>query len=93
MSLRAFVVVTFVWSLVSIALKPSPFTAAGLVLTLVVSYFLLRGVRWLWLFLVVGGLLAQAIPPYKPWYLILLAVASLALLVLPDSRRHFARPG
>ena len=58
--------------------------------TLVFVYFLLRGVRWLWWFLVAGSplFLLTVITDHPPWYNVVLYVVSLGLLLLPESRRH-----
>lgn len=93
MGLRAFVVISFVWSLVAFAFNPNPPLAVGISFELIISYFLLRRVRWLWLATVVLGFLALLLPPYNAhWYIYPLSIATLVLLVLPDTRRYFA-PG
>ena len=97
LGLQAFVVVSFVWSLVAFAFNPNLPLAVGIPFELVISYFLLRRVRWLWLATVVLGFLTLLLPPYNAhWYIYPLSIATLVLLVLPDTRRYFAqstRPG
>ncbi len=93
LTLRAFVVVYFVWGLVAFAFNPNLLLAATIALELVLSYFLLRRVRWLWLATIVFGFLGLLLPPYNlaHWYIYPLSIATLVLLVLPDTRQHFAR--
>lgn len=67
--------------------------AVGLAFTLVVNYFLFRGVRWLWLVLIgfgILGLLTNLV--FGPRnYTLGTGLLSLVLLVLPVTRRFFAK--
>ena len=93
LSLRAYVVVVCCWSLVAIVLQPHPIVMAGIALALVISYLLLRGMRWLWLLMIALSALFLLAEPFFGgfvWYLAALGLVELVLLLLPDTRRHFA---
>lgn len=79
------------WAAVPVALNFNPFLAAGLVLSIVAAYFLLRGVRWLWFVMIGAGVLTLLTSPLisAHWYIYPLSVVWLVLLILPDTRRHF----
>ena len=58
----------------------------------VVCFFLLRGVRWLWVLAIVFvslGLAANIIEGDAKWYGVGVGVLGLVLLLLPDTRRFF----
>jgi hypothetical protein len=92
--LRAYVVLTtggiVVTALVaSVPVVPAIFT---IVTTLVWNFFLIRGVRWLWIVTIIVGALTigfDLITSTGTWYGISLGLVSLALLVLPATRRFF----
>jgi hypothetical protein len=97
-SLRAYVALELASVLVTLAL----YVAGGgnpLVLTTVwlpalVCFFLINGVRWLWQAWIVLTALILLTAPFLggTWYGIGFEAASLVLLLLPDTRRHFASP-
>lgn len=96
-SMRAYAVLSVAWQVVGLSVSPKPFlTAVFGLFGLVILYFLLRGLRWLW-FVTIGvvvlGLLTDPfVYPGIHWWTYPLNVVALVLLLLPDSRRHFARP-
>lgn len=60
--------------------------------TLMWNFFLLRGVRWLWLATVIVGLLGAVVDLVTgigTWHGHLLGLIEIALLVLPVTRRFF----
>jgi hypothetical protein len=62
-------------------------------LMLAYLFFLLKGVRWLWiatLVLVVLGFVDSLVTGPRTWYGIGLGVISIGLLLLPVTRRYFA---
>jgi hypothetical protein len=65
-------------------------TLAFVPVSLVITYFLLRGVRWLWWVLVLGSpvYLLTVITDHPPWYNVATNCVTLGLLLLPESRRH-----
>jgi len=91
-ALRAYAVISIVvWPLLAIASG----TANLLILvfwpiTLVFNYFLLRGVRWLWWFIVATSpfYVLSVITDHPPWYTVVLYFVSLGLLLLPESRHY-----
>lgn len=94
-SLRAYVVLNVGWVSVDAALT-SRYVAFGLFgagLTVVVAFFLLKGVRWLWLGTTGLHVFYVLTAPFLgvPWYSIALGVVTVVLLVVPDTRRFFAR--
>jgi hypothetical protein len=57
-------------------------------------YFLVKGMRWLWIATIgiyVLGLVLDVISGSLKWQGLALSVASLVLLLLPASRRYFSR--
>jgi hypothetical protein len=96
-ALRAYAVISIVvWPVLAIAFG----TANLLILvfwpiTLVFTYFLLRGVRWLWWFIVATSpfYVLSVITDHPPWYTVVLYLVSLGLLLLPESRRHILGRG
>lgn len=97
LALRAYVVLSVVEPLViaivaNAPVAPRVFTVG---LAVVVAFFLLKGVRWLWILIValtVFGLLADPFIFSKTtWYGTLSGVLGLVLLLLPETRRYFVR--
>jgi uncharacterized membrane protein YgcG len=72
-----------------------PVPAKGLfaVVMLVWIYFLLKGVRWVWM-VTIGvyalGLVLYLIPGSFTWQGVGLSLVGLVLLLLPGTRRHFS---
>jgi hypothetical protein len=93
LSLRAYAVLTIGWSVVSIALTPSLVPLVFLPVNLVWTYFLLRGVEWLWIVTIVLAVFALVTSPLIEfrWYLVVVELAQLVLLLLPETRRFFRR--
>ncbi|HEY0318503.1 MAG TPA: hypothetical protein VGC49_09450 [Solirubrobacterales bacterium] len=92
-ALRAYAVLTILWPVVAaVAGTGNLYVHLAFVsVSLVVAYFLLRGVRWLWWFSLAGcvlGLLSLATGELG-WLLGVGYVVALALLLLPETRRHF----
>lgn len=92
-SLKAYVVLTVLWPVAAAAAGTGNLYVhlAFVPVGLVIAYFLLRGVRWLWWFSLAGcvlGLLSVATGELG-WLLGVVYVVTLALLVLPETRRHF----
>lgn len=59
-----------------------------------VCFFLLRGVRWLWLFMLAAilvGFAMEAVEGSATWYGWPVGIINLALLLHPDTRRFFQR--
>jgi membrane protein implicated in regulation of membrane protease activity len=57
-------------------------------------YFLLKGMRWLWIVTIgiyVVGLILDVISGSLEWQGLALSVVSLMLLLLPATRRYFSR--
>ena len=63
---------------------------AFLPLTLVINYFLLRGERWIWWLVVASHpfYILTVITSHLGWYYVVASLVTLALLLLPESRRH-----
>jgi hypothetical protein len=58
------------------------------------DYFLLRGVRWLWIATIVvlaGGLLLDIATETILWWALVITVTQIVLLLLPTTRRFFER--
>jgi hypothetical protein len=92
-SLKAYVVLTVLWPVAAVVAGTGNLYVhlAFVPVSLVIAYFLLRGVRWLWWFLLAGcvlGLVSVATGDLG-WLPGVGYVVSLALLVLPETRRHF----
>jgi hypothetical protein len=86
---------TLVNSIVSMFIvDESTLVLALLVLfTLTWSYFLLRGVRWLWMFTLAAyvlGMVIEVVSESIHWRGFALGVIGLAVLSLPVTRRFFA---
>jgi hypothetical protein len=90
-TLRVYVGIGELLALLSAVIYRTAFSEIVAVLFLVVSYFLLKGVRWLW-FVLVGGTAV-----YFVGFVLVLGTnaitnfAALVLLLAPPTRRHFAR--
>lgn len=97
-ALRAYVVLTVGGAVVT-AVTASSTPVAPLLFFVafeaVVGFFLLRGVRWLWLvtiaFLIFGFVLGVVESNLK-WWGIAEGVVALVLLTHPTTRRYFAKP-
>jgi hypothetical protein len=66
--------------------------AVFVVIILLWLYFLLRGVRWIWIATVgisVLGLMVDLLSGSFTWLGLVMGVVALALLLLPATRRHF----
>jgi len=93
-SLRAYVVIALASSVVTAvtASAPVPSRVFSVSFTGVVCFFLLRGVRWLWVLAIVFillGLAANITGGDAKWYGVVIGVVGLVLLLLPDTRRFF----
>jgi hypothetical protein len=96
LTLRVYVVLTVAWSLVVAARAQNAFGLFDIGFSVLIAYFLLRGVRWLWFFVVgttVLGLLTDSfIPGFTiTWYSVASGIVGLALLLAPQTRRYFSR--
>ena len=92
-SLKAYVVLTVLWPVAAVVAGTGNLyiKLASVPVSLVIAYFLLRGVRWLWWFSLAGcvlGLLSVAFGELE-WLPGVGYAVTLALLVLPSTRRHF----
>jgi hypothetical protein len=92
--LRAYVVLTTGWTLVAafVASVPVGLTIFTIVITLIWNFFLIQGVRWLWIVTIIFGALTisfDLIASTGTWYGISLWLVSLILLVFPATRRFF----
>jgi hypothetical protein len=94
-TLWVYTAVTFIGSIVSVFIIDEPILVmAFLVLfTLIWSYFLLRGVRWLWMFTLgacVLSLVFEVAAGSIHWRGFAQSVVGLVVLSLPVTRRFFA---
>jgi hypothetical protein len=90
-TLKAYAVLTVLWPAASAVGTGHLYHLAFVPLNALINYFLLKGVRWLWWFLVAGGALGilSDLTGGIAWYYLVGFVLSLALLLLPETRRHF----
>lgn len=73
---------------------PTPAKALYVCIMLAWLYFLLKGVRWVWIGTVgiyALGLISYLISGSLKWQAIALSVVGLLLLLLPATRRYFSR--
>lgn len=95
LALRFYIVLMVAWSLVVAALIPNGFALFAIGFSFVVAYFLLRGVRWLWLlvtgFTVFGLLTDPLLVGHTTWYGVAGGIVELGLLLAPQTRRYFVR--
>jgi hypothetical protein len=94
LALKAYVVLSVAWSAASAVagLGVLWVQLVGIPLNALIAYFLLRGVRWLWWFVVVtSGLffVQTTVEGGIAWYFVALNVVTFVLLLLPQTRRHF----
>jgi hypothetical protein len=94
LSLRAYVVLTTGGIVATALLASVPVVPAifSIVTTLFWNFFLIRGVRWLWMATIVVDVLAigfDLITDTGTWYGISIGLVSLALLVVPATRQFF----
>ena len=89
--LKAYVVLTVLWPAASAVGTGDLYHLAFIPLNALISYFLLKGIRWLWWFLVAGGALGilSDLTGGIAWYYLVGFVITLVLLLLPETRRHF----
>jgi hypothetical protein len=92
--LRSYVVLTTGGIVVTALVSSIPVVPAifSVITTLVWNFFLIRGVRWLWLVTILVGALTisfDLITNTGTWYGISLGLVSLVLLVFPATRRFF----
>jgi hypothetical protein len=94
-TLRAYVVISLAAVIVVAIVVPSTPVTPRLffvALQVVVCFFLLRGVRWLWLLmiaLIVLGFIPEVIEGNLRWYGILQDIAALVFLLHPATREFF----
>jgi len=97
LTLRAYVVLSVVNSSVVAIVADGPIAPRLFLvgLSVVVAFFLLRGVRWLWIVItaltVLGLLTSPLISGAPTWHGTLLGVLTLVLLLVPTTRRYFAQ--
>jgi hypothetical protein len=95
-SLRAYVILSLASSLIVAIVASSPILPRVFLVgfTIVICFFLLKGVRWLWIlsiaFIPLGFAMAVAQGNVR-WYSVALGVVDLILLIHPDTRRVFRR--
>jgi hypothetical protein len=95
LTLRAYVVLSVAISVVSTAITGNPVGLFGIAFSVVVAYFLLTGVRWLWFVTIAFGIIGLVTPFTIDWsalhrgVYLALGIIGLALLLAPDTRRHF----
>jgi hypothetical protein len=91
-TLKAYAVLTVLWPAASAVGTGHLYHLAFVPLNALINYFLLKGVRWLWWFLVAGGALGilSDLTGGIAWYYLVGFVITLALLLLPETRRHFS---
>ena len=78
---------------VFVAPTPVPPGAFSIVSILVWNFFLLRGIRWLWIATIVIGVLSigfDLVTNTGTWYGTLNGLLGLALLIAPTTRQFFA---
>jgi hypothetical protein len=100
-TLWALLAISIVWTAVADLVSPPhlpdgfwPFLAFAVLFTLVLWFFLLRGSRIAWWFIVVSLALGLvfSIVGADPWHRFPGSIVSLALLLAPPSRRYVFRP-
>jgi hypothetical protein len=95
LTLRAYVVLSVATSVVSTAITGNPIGLLGVTVTVVIAYFLLTGVRWLWFLSIAFSIIGLITPFTLDWSTLHRAayiaqeIIGLALLLVPETRRHF----
>jgi hypothetical protein len=92
-ALRAYAVLIVLWPVASAVAGTGHlyFHLPFIVINAVTVYFMMKGVRWLWWFSIVGGVLGF-LPVATGEVAVYFAagfVFALTLLLLPETRRHF----
>jgi hypothetical protein len=93
-TLKVYVVLSVAWPAASAVAGLGLLAAdvVGIALSALIAYFLLRGVRWLWWFVVVASglfLVQTTVEGGIAWYFMAGNVLTFVLLMLPQTRRHF----
>jgi hypothetical protein len=93
LTLRVYFASLLILALVGLALSFSPGRLFWVVLGSALTYLMLRGIRWVWIFVVVTSVLFLAVRLVASveWINIGLSAVALVLLLAPETRRYFSR--
>jgi predicted ABC-type sugar transport system permease subunit len=94
LALKAYAVLAVAWPTASVVAGIGTLWVqlVGIPLSALIAYFLLRGVRWLWWFVVVTSglfLVQTTVEGGIAWYFMAGNLVTFVLLMLPQTRRHF----